>query len=91
LKQHALLPGPNKGWSETAAAGALGIRLAGPIYKNGNLVNELWIGPEGAPEGGSTRDVKRMIDLAYGTTALFLALAWLVLDRFGCGRPVWRG
>ena len=77
LDQHALLPGPNKGWSETAAAGALGIRLAGPIYKHGNLVNALWIGPPEAPEGGSTRDVKRMIFLAYGTTALFMALAWL--------------
>lgn len=77
LDQHAVLPGPNKGWSETAAAGALGIRLAGPIYKHGNLVNALWIGPAAAPEGGSTRDVMRMIALAYGTTALFMALAWL--------------
>jgi adenosylcobinamide-phosphate synthase len=76
LAQHALLPGPNKGWSETAAAGALDIRLAGPIYKNGILVNALWIGPLDAPEGGSTRDVRRMIGLAYGCTALFLLLAW---------------
>jgi adenosylcobinamide-phosphate synthase len=76
LGQHALLPGPNKGWSETAAAGALDIRLAGPIYKHGNLVNSLWIGPAGAPEGGTTRDVRRMIGLAYGCTLLFLLLAW---------------
>ncbi len=76
IGQHALLPGPNKGWSETAAAGALDIRLAGPIYKHGNVVNELWIGPADAREGGSTRDVSRMIVLAYGTTALFLALAF---------------
>jgi adenosylcobinamide-phosphate synthase len=75
--QHALLPGPNKGWSETAAAGALGIRLAGPIWKNGALVNELWIGDAAAPEGGSPRDVTRMITLAYGATALFMALTWL--------------
>jgi adenosylcobinamide-phosphate synthase len=78
LDQHALLPGPNKGWSETAAAGALGIRLAGPIYKNGKQVNALWIGPEASPEGGSPRDVGRMIALAYGTTALFMGLAWLL-------------
>ncbi|MDB5047496.1 MAG: cobD [Fibrobacteres bacterium] len=88
LGQHALLPGPNKGWSETAAAGALDIRLAGPIYKHGMLVNELWIGPENAPEGGSTRDVDRMIRLAYGTTALFMALAWLLLRS---GWMAWRG
>jgi adenosylcobinamide-phosphate synthase len=86
LGQHALLPGPNKGWSETAAAGALGVRLAGPIYKNGVQVNGLWIGPEGDPEGGSAGDVTRMITLAYGATALFLASAWL-LHR--CGWMVW--
>jgi len=77
--QHALLPGPNKGWSETAAAGALDIRLAGPIWKNGNLVNELWIGPGDAPEGGSASDVARMITLAYGATAIFMVLAGLML------------
>jgi adenosylcobinamide-phosphate synthase len=77
--QHALLPGPNKGWSETAAAGALGIRIAGPIWKNGNLVNKLWIGPPEGPEGGSSRDVTRMILLAYAATALFMGLAWLWL------------
>jgi adenosylcobinamide-phosphate synthase len=78
LAQHALLPGPNKGWSETSAAGALDIRLAGPIWKHGNLVNELWIGPEGSREGGTPGDVKRMIVLAYGTTVLFMGLAWLL-------------
>lgn len=74
--QHALLPGPNKGWSETAAAGALGIRLAGPIWKDGRQVNDLWIGPAEGPEGGSARDVTRMVTLAYAATALFIALAW---------------
>ncbi len=75
LAQHALLPGPNKGWSETAAAGALGVRLAGPIYKHGTQVNELWIGPAEGPEGGRAGDVTRMILLAYVATALFIALA----------------
>ena len=73
--QHALLPGPNKGWSETAAAGALGIRLAGPIWKDGRQVNDLWIGPAAAPEGGRPGDVTRMIRLAYLATGLFLLLA----------------
>jgi adenosylcobinamide-phosphate synthase len=78
LGQHALLPGPNKGWSETAAAGALGIRLAGPIHKDGRLVNELWIGPADAPEGGRPGDVSRMLRLMGAATALalLLALAW---------------
>jgi adenosylcobinamide-phosphate synthase len=78
LAQHALLPGPNKGWSETAAAGALGVRLAGPIWKDGRLVNELWIGPADGPEGGRPGDVTRMIRLARLATALsaLLAAAW---------------
>ena len=75
LDQHAMLPGPNKGWSETAAAGALGIRLAGPIWKSGALVNDKWIGPPEAPEGGRPGDVTRMIRLAYASAALFMALA----------------
>lgn len=75
LAQHAWLPGPNKGWSETAAAGALGIRLAGPIWKDGALVNEIWIGDPDSPEGGRPGDVTRMIRLAYLATALFMALA----------------
>lgn len=83
LRQHALLPGPNKGWSETAAAGALDIRLAGPIWKNGELVNELWIGPETAREGASPRDVTRMIRMAYATAAMSLGLGFLWHRAFG--------
>lgn len=80
--QHALLPGPNKGWSETAAAGALSIRLAGPIYKQGTQVNDLWIGSAGDRVGGTVEDVNRMIIIAYGTTVLFMGLVW-ILDRQG--------
>lgn len=72
LGQHALLPGPNKGWSETAAAGALEARLAGPIRKGGVLVNELWIGDPGDREGGSPEDVSRTVRMVYGATLLFL-------------------
>jgi cobalamin biosynthesis protein CobD/CbiB len=53
----------------------LRIRLAGPIWKDGRQVNDLWIGPAEAPEGGRTGDVTRMIRLAYLATALFLLLA----------------
>lgn len=76
LSQHALLPGPNKGWSETAAAGALQVRLAGPIRSGGVLVNETWIGDPGDPEGGAPRDMARILRLLYGVTGLFLLLAF---------------
>ncbi len=82
LAQHGLLPGPNPGWSEAAAAGALQIRLIGPIEKNGTLITELWIGDPGDPEGGRPQDIKRMRRLALGATwltwaGLTLALAGL--------------
>ena len=39
-RQHAILPGPNSGWSEAAAAGALRRRLVGPIWLRGTLVTD---------------------------------------------------
>lgn len=39
---------PNAGWSEAAMAGALGVRLAGPIRYDGILRNKAWIG-DGPP------------------------------------------
>lgn len=83
LGQHALLPGPNKGWSETSAAGALRIRIAGPIWKDGTLVNDKWIGDAAEREGGETRDVGRAAMLAYGVTLMFLGLAWAGLRFAG--------
>lgn len=41
---HGVLPSPNSGWSEGAYAGALRIRLVGPIYRNGVTVNDRYIG-----------------------------------------------
>jgi adenosylcobinamide-phosphate synthase len=44
FEQHAVLPGPNAGWSEAAVAGALGRRLVGPIWLNGQLITDRWLG-----------------------------------------------
>ena len=43
-EQHALLPGPNSGWSEAAVAGAIQGRLVGPIFVRGSLVTDKWLG-----------------------------------------------
>ena len=48
-QQHTILPGPNSGWSEAAAAGAVGCRLVGPIWMNGALVTERWVGDPADP------------------------------------------
>src|SRR5204863_5184823 len=61
LEQHAVLPGPNPGWSEATMAGLLQRRLIGPIWKDGAVVTKLWIGDPNDPEGGSDKDVRNAI------------------------------
>ena len=79
LKYHSHVPGPNAGWSEAACAGALGVRIVGPIYREGKLVTDLWIGAETDPEAGSTKDVVRMNRLARVTTLLTVAIPTVLL------------
>ena len=69
-RQHAVVPGPNAGWSEAALAGAIRRRLAGPIRLGGRLVTDVWIGDPGAAAGGSADDYRR----ALGTVLLAAAL-----------------
>jgi adenosylcobinamide-phosphate synthase len=64
LRQHALLLGPNSGWSEAAMAGALERRIVGPIWLAGVQVTDLWIGDPADPPLDSRRDVRRAIGLA---------------------------
>lgn len=64
LRQHAVLHGPNSGWSETATAGALQRRLVGPIWLRGRLVTDVWIGDPNDPALETASDVTRAIALA---------------------------
>ncbi|MCS7044203.1 MAG: adenosylcobinamide-phosphate synthase CbiB [Bryobacterales bacterium] len=73
LRDHGLVPGPNSGWSEAAVAGAIGRRLAGPIFAQGRLVNDMWIGAVGdspAGEGGDLRNAQRVVAVASLLAAL---------------------
>ena len=79
--QHHLLLGPNSGWSEAAAAGALGLQLIGPIWRDGELVTEMWIGDPKARQQPEPEDVRRMVRLAYGCAVVFVLL--------GCVGAVW--
>jgi adenosylcobinamide-phosphate synthase len=78
-RQHAILPGPNSGWSEAAAAGALRRRLVGPIWLRGTLVTDVWIGRPGDPPAATRADLLRAIGLiaAAGVLAACLAMAAL--------------
>jgi adenosylcobinamide-phosphate synthase len=77
LAQHATLPGPNAGWSEAAAAGALQRRLVGPIWMNGALVTDVWIGDASDPALASGSDYARASRLVAASglvSACFAAL-----------------
>ncbi len=86
LAQHAVLPGPNSGWSEAATAGALERRLVGPIWMNGQLVTGQWLGDPADPPLASAADYRAASWLvsAAGVAAAALALVWIA------STPLWR-
>jgi adenosylcobinamide-phosphate synthase len=81
LRQHALLLGPNAGWSEAATAGALERRIAGPIWLNGVQVTDIWIGDPGDPVLASAGDVKRALILVVTTGVATAVLGSVLMWR----------
>jgi adenosylcobinamide-phosphate synthase len=82
LAQHGVLPGPNAGWSEAATSGAVERRLVGPIWRQGRLVTDLWLGdPQDPPlaTGVEFETASRLIAVtgvvAAGLTCMLLAIA----------------
>ena len=68
-RQHA---SPNAGWPEAALAGALGLRLAGPIAYDGIMHDKLWIGDGDSDAGGGD------IDRALAIYIRACLLLWLI-------------
>jgi adenosylcobinamide-phosphate synthase len=82
-RQHAVLLGPNSGWSEAATAGALARRIVGPIWLKGVLVTEVWVGDPGDPPLSTAGDVTRAIALTVAVGLSMTALAVALLVRTG--------
>jgi adenosylcobinamide-phosphate synthase len=82
-QQHAILLGPNSGWSEAAAAGAIQRRMVGPIWMKGQLVTDIWIGDPEDPPAQTRADVMRALLLVTtsGAAATALAIGAVVLLR----------
>jgi adenosylcobinamide-phosphate synthase len=78
-RQHALMPGPNSGWSEATTAGAIQRRLVGQIFKRGQLVTDLWLGDPNDPPAGDDSDVRRTSVLMTITGLCATALALLAI------------
>lgn len=79
--QHAIVPGPNSGWTEASMAGAIQRRLIGPIWANGTLVTSVWLGDAGDPAAGSSEDFRRAaaLVLCTGLAGSLLAISGLLL------------
>ena len=74
-RQHAIVPGPNAGWSEASMAGAIQRRLAGPILESGRLVNDAWLGNPSDAVAGTGADYRRARLALLTTAGLFVATA----------------
>jgi adenosylcobinamide-phosphate synthase len=72
-RQHAILPGPNAGWGEAATAGAIERKLIGPIWANGALVTDVWLGDSGDAAAGEAVDITRA-SVLIGATGLLAAV-----------------
>lgn len=80
-RYHALLPSPNSGWSEAACAGALQVRLLGPIWRDAQLVTTVYMGEPAWPadlDGSHLRRALRLTAVS-GALAVLLGLGLLVL------------
>jgi adenosylcobinamide-phosphate synthase len=74
-RQHALIPGPNSGWSEATAAGGMQRRLVGQIWRHDKLVTELWLGDPADPPAGDDSDIRRASILVAVTGIVMTTLA----------------
>jgi len=61
-RDHKAHKSPNAGWPEAAMAGALGLRLGGPNYYGGVLVEKPWLNPAGRdPKGTDILIAQRLL------------------------------
>jgi adenosylcobinamide-phosphate synthase len=78
---HGLLESPNSGWSEAAFAGALRVRLIGPIHEGGRLVTEVFMGDADWPADLGAEHLNQALRLLLvcSILALLLGLGLILL------------
>jgi adenosylcobinamide-phosphate synthase len=81
LEQHAVLLGPNSGWSEAALAGALERRIVGPIWLRGAQVTDVWVGVPTDPPLSEGGDVRRAMALTTTVGAVVVVVAAVIISR----------
>jgi adenosylcobinamide-phosphate synthase len=80
LDQHAVLLGPNSGWSEAAAAGALQRRIVGPIWLRGVQVTDVWVGDPADPPVSEAADVGRAMLLTTTVGVVVVVLGGVLIQ-----------
>ena len=78
---HDGVASPNAGWCEATAAGALQVRLCGPIWREGELTSEHWLGPAHYRQGGTVQDIRQTAELTLIATALFASAGLVLLQN----------
>lgn len=79
-RDHARHASPNAGWPEAAMAGALAVRLAGPIHYDGVRHDKPWIGGEGRDPGAA--DARAAVRVYSRACILLWLIAALVEGLF---------
>jgi len=87
LKYHGMLPSPNSGWSEAACAGALRVRLVGPIWHQGRLVNEAYMGDPDWPAELTAGDLRQALWLILVASLIALGIGLMLLPLRGLLTP----
>ncbi len=72
-RDHGRHASPNAGWPEAAMAGALDLRLAGPLRYDGQLLDKPWIG-DGRPEA-TAADIRRALSIYVRACGLLWMIA----------------
>jgi cobalamin biosynthesis protein CobD/CbiB len=65
-------------------AGVLGVKLIGPIWKDGQCVTERWIGNPKDPEAGNSEDLKKAIWITIDASLMAVLLGMISIHR------IWR-
>jgi adenosylcobinamide-phosphate synthase len=60
-------------------AGVLGRKLIGPIWKNGQLVTDVWLGDPRDPEAGSSQDISKSIEIVLVASVLTVLLGMIAI------------
>jgi adenosylcobinamide-phosphate synthase len=77
-RDHAAHASPNAGWTEAAMAGALSVRLGGPICYDGVLADKPWLGKGGSADRAALHRAMALYRRACaGLWVLTVGFVWL--------------